>query len=151
MKRTAIYLDTSVVSAYFDERAPERRWMTREFWGSRLSAFEASISELVDQEVAETPTRERREAMNELIRAFPRLRLSEEADRLAEEYIRRGIFPPKHVADALHVAVAVVAGNSYLLSWNYKHLVRVATRREVNLVNLLAGWGTIEIVAPPEI
>ena len=40
---------------------------------------------------------------------------------------------------------------AYLVSWNFSHLVKVQTRREVNLVNALEGYDPIEIVAPPEL
>ena len=63
----------------------------------------------------------------------------------------RGIFPERYVADAQHVAIAVVHGLDYLCSWNFTHLVRVATRREVNLVSSLMGYGQVEIIAPPEL
>ena len=45
----------------------------------------------------------------------------------------------------------VVNGVDYLCSWNFTHLVKVSTRREVNLVNSLMGYGQVEIVAPPEL
>lgn len=79
------------------------------------------------------------------------LSIDEEASRLAQEYVQRGIFPEKYESDANHVAIAVVNGIGYLLSWNFKHLVKVATRREVNLVNAIAGYGQIEMIAPPEL
>jgi len=36
-------------------------------------------------------------------------------------------------------------------SWNFHHLVKLRTRREVNLVNALKGYTPIEILAPPEL
>ena len=60
-------------------------------------------------------------------------------------------FPDRYVADAQHVAIAVVNGVDYLCSWNFTHLVKVSTRREVNLVNSLMGYGQVEIIAPPEL
>ena len=72
------------------------------------------------------------------------------AEALSEEYVRRGIFPEKYASDGNHVAVAVVHGVSFFVSWNFRHLVKVKTRREINLVNSLMGYGQIEIVAPPE-
>ena len=59
--------------------------------------------------------------------------------------------PEKYTSDANHVAIAVVHGIGYLASWNFRHLVKVNTRREVNLVNALEGYNPIEIVAPPEL
>lgn len=46
-----IYLDTSIFSAYLDDRAPDRRTLTEEFW-ARIVAFEASSSELAREELA---------------------------------------------------------------------------------------------------
>jgi predicted nucleic acid-binding protein len=43
--RLRLYLDTSVISAHVDERLPERRRATLEFW-ERLAGYEVSISEL---------------------------------------------------------------------------------------------------------
>ncbi len=72
-----------------------------------------------------------------------------EADGLAQESVPRGVFPAKYTSDANHLASAVVQGVSYFISWNFKHLVKVSTRRQVNLVNALQEYGLIEIIAPP--
>ncbi|MCX5804789.1 MAG: hypothetical protein NT010_01800 [Proteobacteria bacterium] len=39
----------------------------------------------------------------------------------------------------------------YLVSWNFTHLVKVKTRRMVNSINALAGFGVIEIISPQEL
>jgi hypothetical protein len=49
------------------------------------------------------------------------------------------------------VALATVNGIANLVSWNFDHLVKLRTRREVNLVNALKGYMPIEILAPPEL
>ncbi len=54
-----IYLDTSIFSAYYDDRAPDRRTQTEEFW-TRIASFEASTSELARDELSRTPDGERR-------------------------------------------------------------------------------------------
>jgi len=51
----------------------------------------------------------------------------------------------------VHIAIAVVNDVDYLISWNFKHLVKVNTRRIVNLTNILLGFNQIEIIAPPEL
>lgn len=53
--------------------------------------------------------------------------------------------------DSLHVATASYFGISYLVSWNYEHLVKVKTRRLVNLVNTLEGFREIETISPLEL
>jgi len=45
-----LYLDTSVISAFFDQRAPERKRMTEEFWQS-LNVHKVFISTLVLEEL----------------------------------------------------------------------------------------------------
>lgn len=89
--------------------------------------------------------------METLVKEIAVLNLDVEATELAQEYINREIFPEKYRSDANHVAIAVTNGIGYLCSWNFTHLVKVNTRREVNLVNALTGHGQIEIIAPPEL
>ena len=146
-----LYLDTTVPSAYFDERAPDRQRLTRQFWAERLTDFAPVVSTIVLAEIRDTPNDKRREEMQVLVSGLEILRFDRRADVLAEEYVRRGIFPEKYVADANHVAVAVIHGIPYFASWNFAHLVRVNTRREVNLANALMGHEPIEIIAPPEL
>ena len=53
--RVRIYLDTSVPSAYFDERTPERRGLTVAFF-TTLGEHDVTISDRVIDEIAATPT-----------------------------------------------------------------------------------------------
>ena len=79
------------------------------------------------------------------------LKTNEEIIALAKAYIEKRIFPEKYIDDAHHVAIASYYEISYLVSWNYEHLVKVKTRRLVNLVNILEGFKEIEIVSPLEL
>ena len=146
-----VYLDTTVPSAYYDDRAPDRQRLTQEFWQGRCLEMDAVISTITLLEIRNTPNEDKRQKMENLVQNLTVLNFSNEADNLAQEYVRRGIFPEKFTSDANHVAIAVVHGIGYLASWNFRHLVRVNTRREVNLVNALEGYNPIEIVAPPEL
>ena len=151
MIKPKIYLDTTVPSAYFDDRTPDRQRLTKQFWTGRLPDYECVISTIVLMEILDTPDAERRNNINGLIDNFEVLEFEEEALELAQEYIKRGIFPEKYTSDANHMAIAVVNGIGYFASWNFKHLVKVNTRREVNLVNALQEYQQIEIIAPPEL
>ena len=151
MIKSKVYLDTTVPSAYHDDRTPDRQRLTKQFWTERLPDFECVISTIVLIEINDTPDPERRDNIEGLIDDFEVLEFGEEAYELAQEYVERGIFPEKYTSDANHVAIAVVNGIGYFASWNFKHLVRVNTRREVNLVNALLGYQQIEIIAPPEL
>ena len=146
-----VYLDTTVPSALLDERTPDRCQLTMRFWHERLPEYSPIISVIVQAEIRETRDPEKRGKLEELVAGFTVLPFSDEADILSREYLKRGVFPEKYLSDAVHVATAVVHGLSYLVSWNYKHLVKVNTRREVNLVNALMNFGQIEITVPPEL
>ncbi len=151
MIKPKVYLDTTVPSAYHDDRTPDRQRLTKPCWTERLPDFECVISTIVPIEINDTPDAERRDNIEGLIDDFEVLEFGEEAYELAQEYVERGIFPEKYTSDANHVAIAVVHGIGYFASWNFKHLVNVNTRREDNLVNALLGYQQIEIIAPPEL
>ena len=48
-----VYLDTSIFSAYYDDRLIDRQIATKEFW-LRLNEFEISTSEITCEELAQT-------------------------------------------------------------------------------------------------
>ncbi len=132
MKPT-IYLDTSVPSAYFDDRAPERQKQTREFW-KKLPKYDPFISDIVFEEIKRIKNNEKKNHLLELVGGFEKLTLDDECKQLAEEYISKGIFSEKNKEDALHIAVASVNAIDYLVSWNFEHIVKLKTRRMVQFV-----------------
>jgi len=146
-----VYLDTSVISAYFDMRNPERMELTHYFW-RKLPEFKSYISDITLAEVNATPDDELRENMRTLIGSlFPPLAITTEILELAEKYIKGGAIPDGYPEDAQHIGVATVKGIRYLASWNFKHIVRESTKALVNLINMRAGYGELKIVTPPEL
>lgn len=151
MVKPKIYLDTTVPSAYFDDRAIERQEFTKEFWEKVLPNFEGYISNVVLIEIRSTPDVNRKLLLTESVKRFEFLYTDRDSIDLAVEYIKQGVFTVKTIFDACHVAVAVVNGISYLASWNYKHMVKVKIRQEVNKINTQKGYGRIEIITPAEL
>jgi len=143
-------MDTSVFSACLDERGPERRAQTEEFF-AKLGTFGASTSTLARDELARTREVERRERLLKLLDGVTVHPVSDEATQLARDYLDRGVFGPASLNDAIHVAVAVLTGQNVLVSWNFKHLVNRRNRARVNEVNVSKGLCTVEILAPPEL
>ncbi len=146
MFKPRLYLDTSVISALFDERTPERKAMTEAAW-ARLPEYDVNISSIVLEELNEV-TEPLGEAMRIAIADFTVLQITSSIENLAQRYIDHGIFPDKYYADALHVAIASMHQINYLLSWNFKHLVKVKTRRLVALTNTSLDLFAVEIIAP---
>jgi len=146
-----VYLDTTVPSAYIDARAPDRQRLTIEFWQDRLPGYEPVISVLVIAEIRDTPDVQKRRRLELLVETFPSLPATLEAEGLADQYVARGAIPERFRDDALHAAIAVTHQIGLLASWNFKHLVNLQVRREINLINAILGYGPIEIVSPPEL
>ena len=67
------------------------------------------------------------------------------------EYLGRDIFPRPARADAVHVAVATVHGVGILVSWNFRHMVRLRTRQLLAAINPLLGYPVLQIVSPLEV
>lgn len=145
-----IYLDTSIFSAYYDVRAPERRTQTEEFW-ARIATFEASTSELTREELEKTPDADRRRKLLKMLNSLILHHITDEIKKLAQHYVQARVFTPVMLNDALHVAAAVLTRQDILLSWNFKHMVNRVRRANINEVNMSLGLPTIEIIAPPEI
>ena len=116
MAKQKVYLDSTVPSAYCDSRTPERQGQTLQFWELLLPDFEAVISSVVLSEIRGTPDVERRRQLENLVKEFGVLVFDEEADALAQQYVRRGVFPGKYIDDANHLAIAVANGIGYFFS-----------------------------------
>jgi len=145
-----VYLDTSVISSLFDERNPERRYLTEAFM-KKLDNFEVYVSEITIAEIERTPDLELQDKMRRAIFQLLIVSVTDEVERLASEYVRYGAVPEDYPEDAYHIAVAVVNEMDYLLSWNFRHIVRRKTKDIVRMVNTLNGVRQIEIMTPAEL
>ncbi len=53
--------------------------------------------------------------------------------------------------DMLHIAIATIAEVDVLVSWNFRHIVRVDKIRLFNAVNLEQGYKFVSIYSPLEV
>jgi predicted nucleic acid-binding protein len=149
-RKTRVYLDTSVISALFDERNPERKSLTELFF-EETEKFEIYISEITTVEIARTPDLDLQNKMRKMIATFSMLTVTDDVEWLAKEYVHYGAVPGNYLEDALHIAIAVLNDLDYLLSWNFKHIVRIKTKTVVRMVNTLNNLRQIEILTPAEL
>ncbi len=150
MKRLKLYLDTSVFSAYFDERNIFRMRLTKEFW-KELKNYDRYISTVVYDELGAITDKELLQNVTKLTSDFKLLKIDAETQQLADLYLTEGVIPKKELNDALHLASATINEIDILISWNFKHLVKRKTRIMVNLINTRYNYRTIEIISPPEL
>jgi predicted nucleic acid-binding protein len=145
-----VYLDTSVISALFDDSNPERKSLTESFI-KQVETFDVYISEITVAEINRTQDSELRNKMRKKVSQFSVLSLTDDVKWLAEQYIRYGAIPESYQEDAYHIAVAVINEMDFLLSWNFKHIVRIKTRDIVRMVNTLNNLRQIVIITPAEL
>jgi hypothetical protein len=70
---------------------------------------------------------------------------------LVAAYEARKILAPKYAADMRHIALATIAAVDALVSWNFKHIVRLEKIRLFNAVNVESGYRSLNILSPREV
>jgi len=154
MKKLKLYLDTSVFNFVFATDAPEKRDKTFLFFKEvEEGEYEIYISDLVITEIEETESMTKKKALFDLISKYELIRIprDEEAEYLADEYMKAEIIPLRYRDDAVHIAIAVVNNLDAIVSWNLNHIVKLRTRLEVNGINSFNGYKEIEICTPEEV
>jgi predicted nucleic acid-binding protein len=149
VKASDLYLDTSVIGGYFDAE-----WMdeTRELWEQAgAGKWRLLTSVVAERELQNAPERVRQLFIETFSTASELLMATEEAEDLAEEYLRAAVVSQKYADDALHVAICTTHHVAYLVSWNFRHLVNVRREAGFNAVNLLQGYPSLRIVNPKEL
>jgi predicted nucleic acid-binding protein len=159
-KRLKIYLDTSVPNFLFADDSPEKKEITIDFFENfiRLGLYKSFVSPVVIAEIEDTNNDKKRTDLIEIIEKYP-IEILEYSDaesieiqELAEQYIQHKIIPEKKIADALHIAICVVKGIDYLVSWNYKHLANVNRENKIKLLNWDLGYRIdLRIITPLEL
>lgn len=142
------YADTSVFGGVFDE---EFEVSSRVFFDQvRGRRFHLVTSALVQEEIKPAP-KDVQEFFDRILPTVEVVEVSEEALKLRDAYLEAGIVSPQWSEDALHVAVATVAGCSLIVSWNFKHIVHFEKIPLYNAVNILKGYSNIGIFSPLEV
>ena len=151
--KTRIYLDTSVFGAVCDPGPVERLLATRRVLdGLARKRWEGFISTLVLEEVERAPEAVRGRITSELRRSeVTVLEESAESLLLVRLYMPSGAIPANSEYDARHIALATVNGIHTLVSWNFRHMVNVDRRRQINAINLRENFALLDIVSPWEI
>ena len=144
-----VYADTSVIGGCEDDefRDASRRLFER-FRKGRATLI---LSDLTLRELEGAPERVRA-----VLDQVPTENTETVADlggseSLAQAYIDAGAVAPSSRADAVHVALATLAGADVLVSWNFRHMVNWQRIRSYNEVNADGGYNPIDIRTPKEI
>jgi hypothetical protein len=146
MHKPSVYLDTSIISAFWYEAADvsmlARRLHTREWWDMERQHFDLWASAFGETELRAGTFRRQSECLK-MVRRLKYLPYSTEVRDLIQEIVRRGIVPPTKPVDAAHLATAAVHGIDYLLTWNYAHMANPVVQQRLEEV-----CNELSLVAP---
>ncbi len=148
-----LYLDTSVIGALFDVEMPERIRITRELLDLIVEGKHAGIiSNIVLEEIDQSPEELKEKILNEIRKVpFQVIVEDENSADLLEIYEREDFIRKGARMDLRHLSVATAYGVDAVVSWNFRDIVNIRTRRAVHSVNLRLGYPLIEIVSPEEV
>lgn len=149
MKKLRIYLDTSVFGGYFDDEFKE--FTKPLFERIRANEFEVIFSNITENELSGAP-----DFVKELVNSLPKsntifVESNDEANELANQYIREEVVGKTSFIDCLHIALATIHNANILVSWNFKHIVNVVRIIGYNSVNLAQSYKQIDIRSPREL
>ena len=149
MKPLRVYVDTSVFGGCFDSEFAEES--TRFFDLVRAGRVVVLVSQVVVDELSEAPPQVRALFRSLAEASVVPVELTSDIIELRDGYVAAGIVSRRFVDDATHVAAATVARADAIVSWNFRHIVRIDKMRAYNQVNLQAGFGLLSIVSPQEV
>jgi len=148
MRKQRIYVDTSVLGGCFD---PEfEMWSNGLIDDFRKGRFRLVLSDVTAAEIEHAPEPVR-ELHAELLSIAELLPVREEALDVLAAYERHGILSPRFRNDMLHIALATIAEVDVLVSWNFRHVVRLDKIQKFNGANLELGYKTLAIYSPREV
>ncbi len=146
-KRADVYLESSVISMYYDEKVPPLMEVTQEFWHIVLPKVNAFISDMTIIEIRATKDLLLRDRLVKLISNFIILPFKDDVRELARTYLQYKRLPEP---DAVHIAIASLEGMDFLVTWNLRHLVKPGTQSMVRRINMNIGLPVPQIVTPED-
>ena len=144
-----IYTDTSVIGGCFDRAFAEDS--NRFFQAAVRGEVVLLLSEIVLRELEDAPPSVRAVLTSLPRTAVERVEITEEVLMLRDAYIKAKILTPRSANDAAHVAAATIARADAIVSWNFRHIVRLDKMKAYNQINLLHGYGILTIISPKEV
>lgn len=124
--------------------------LSREWWRVCRPHFDIHISEAVIEEIMDGDPEASKRRM-EVIVGLPLLEPTDAVTDLFERLLSDRGLPTKAAADALHIAIAVVHGMDFLLTWNCKHINNASLRKRIAAIVAHAGYTEVIMATPEEL
>jgi predicted nucleic acid-binding protein len=153
MRIPKIYIETSVFNFFFADSFPDKKQDTRKLFDEiAYGKYEPYTSNYVLRELQEAQE-PKRSKMFKLIEKYNIIVLQsdEEVKYLAGIYISEGVIPEKYIIDAAHIAVTTVYDIDFIVSFNFRHIVKRKTVTMSEIINIREGYRRIGIFSPTEV
>ena len=149
-----IYIETSIPSFYFDNRAAvelrARRNWTRRWWDDPPDDDQRVTSAVVLGELERAPEPKRTQCLN-LISALPLLPYTVEVAEIVTTYHRNKVMPVEASADADYLALATFHRCDILVTWNCQHIANASKFPHIRRINAMLGYATPQLITPLEL
>jgi len=127
-----------------------RQEITREWWDGRRRDFDLFVSQLVIDEAGAGDADAAARRL-QILEAVPLLDPREGTDELTRALLRDLSLPDRAAADAAHIALSVVNGVDFLLTWNCTHIANAAFRPTIESACSSLGYQVPVICTPEEL
>jgi len=154
MNKSKIYLETTIFNFPFADDAPQLRADTiKLFEEIKEGKYEPYTSIYAIEELNDTEQTDKLQKMKGLIDEYgiTILPVRGEAERLAALYLAEGAINNKYITDALHIAITTVSELDFIVSLNFRHIVKQKTISETARINEREGYKQIGIYEPSEV
>jgi len=153
--RPRLYLDTTIPSYLTartsrDPTTATRQRITMQWWNSWRTQFDIYISRAVSREAAEGDWHAAGRRLR-LLAHLPRLAIDDRSAALQARLMTDCGLPARALVDAEHVAIAVVHGMQFLLTWNFAHLVNPRFASKIRSVCESEGYSCPLLCTPEQL
>ena len=153
--KPTVYIETSVVSYLTgwpsrDLVVAAQQHITREWWCEAADHFELVASQLVVNEASAGDPGAARARLAAL-ETITLLAVTDDAKELTRKLLDTGAVPGEATEDATHIAIAVVNGVDYLVTWNLRHIANAMMQAKIGWVCRQAGYEPTTIGTPDQL
>ncbi|MDR3244316.1 MAG: hypothetical protein LBT79_06155 [Elusimicrobiota bacterium] len=149
-----VNLETTIFNFPFADDAPALQRDTLKFFQEiKERKYIPYSSAYAIQELKDTKDESKKAKLLQLVDEYKItiLPMSDESERVAKIYLSENIISKHHLTDAIHIAVAAVNDLDFIVSLNFKHIVRRKTIENIEVINYRLGYKRVMIYTPREV
>ena len=153
MRKLKIYLETTIFNFVFADDSPEKKQDTLKLFEEIEQGKYIPYTSMYVLDELEKAENSKKTKMVDLIKRYNIIVLDadDNAKILANKYIDENIIPRKYDTDGFHIAIATINDLDIIVSFNFKHIVKLRTIIGTESINIKEGYKPIRINSPTEV